>query len=75
MDLPTLIIIGAGLIVLVSWLKDDMLPDLQNLFKKPQVISDAEDKKDEITEKLTSPVQIPLWMLIVGGIMLMLIKK
>lgn len=74
MDIPTLIIIGVCLVMAYSFIGDEILPDLQNILKKPQVVSDAEEKKDEITEKLKNPVQIPLWMLIAGGI-IMLIKR
>lgn len=70
MDIPTLIIIGVTLFMASSWIKDS--------FKTPEINTpkiNTTNIKESIRETANNPVSIPLWMLIAGLALLMLIKK
>ncbi len=76
MNLPTLIIIGLGMFMLVSMFKNNVETGLGNIFQKPQsIIDDAKTKIDGVTTKAKESVPIPIWVLVIGGILLLMVMK
>lgn len=74
MNLPTLIIIGLGVFMLVSMFKDNV--DMGGLFSKPQgMVNDVKTKIDETASNLKGGIEVPKWMLIAGGILLIMLMR